>query len=405
MKICVIGLGYVGLPLCHEMAKHHEFVIGYDVDRFRIDELHQDKDRTGELSREELKGTKAHFTHHESDLADCDTFIVTVPTPVDEYNVPDTKPIERASKLVGKYLKEHSVVIFESTVWPGLTNNLCVALLEMESGLTEGVDLSVGYSPERVSPGDPNRTVTKIKKIIAANDAHTLTKLRELYGPVISAGLHECMPIEVGEMAKIIENCQRDINIGFINEVAMLCDRMELNTHDVLDAARTKFNWVDVKPGLVGGHCIGVDPYYLTHEAKRIGFDCSIITSGRNVNEKLPAFIAAKVAQLGAKRDARIYILGKTFKENCPDKRNSKVPQLIQELFRWGFNNLTLHDPYMPSLPLNKADVLILAVGHREYVEKREEVLEKIQPKLVIDIKGAWKQWKRTPSDPLYWSL
>jgi UDP-N-acetyl-D-galactosamine dehydrogenase len=404
MKIAVIGLGYVGLPLVHAMAEHHDFVIGYDIDGRRIDALHQNRDWTGELSREELTATKATFTSHETDLHDCDTFIITVPTPVDEYNVPDTRPIERATATVARYLREGSLVVFESTVWPSLTNELCVEILEMNSGLSEGM-FDVGYSPERVSPGDPNRTVTKIKKIISANYPEVLERLRELYGPVIEAGLHECMPIEVGEMAKIIENCQRDLNIGFINEVAMLCDRLEINTQDVLDAARTKFNWIDVKPGLVGGHCIGVDPYYLTHHAKKAGFDCSLITSGRNVNEKMASFIAGKVAQLCPKRDARIHILGRTFKENCPDLRNSKVPQLVRELHRWGFRQMVQSDPFQPSLPFHKADVLILAVAHKAYMDKREEILETTQPSLVVDIKGAWKPWMRTSKVPIYWSM
>lgn len=384
VKIGIIGLGYVGLPLAVEFGKIYP-TIGFDINPNRIDELKQGLDRTLEVSTDQLKAAKhLSFSTKLEDLQQANFYIVTVPTPIDKNNRPDLTPLIKASETVGKVLNRGDIVVYESTVYPGCTEEDCVPVLEKHSGLTFNRDFFCGYSPERINPGDKVHTVTKIKKITAGSTPQIAEKVNEVYASIITAGTYLAPSIKVAEAAKVIENCQRDINIAFVNELALIFDKMNIDTLEVLKAAGTKWNFLPFKPGLVGGHCIGVDPYYLTHKAEEIGYHSQVILAGRKINDNMGAFVANKVVKLMIKKgiavnQAKVLVLGITFKENCPDIRNSKVIDIIRELFDFGVS-VSVYDPMADAsevhheygVPLssdleNDYDAVILAVAHEAF--------------------------------------
>jgi UDP-N-acetyl-D-galactosamine dehydrogenase len=389
-KIAVIGQGYVGLPLAVEFGKHYP-TLGFDINATRIEQLGNGIDLTQEMSAEQLKGS-AHlkFSANTADLAQANVYIVTVPTPIDEHKKPDLSPLKGASKMLAQVLKKGDVVIYESTVYPGCTEEDCVPLLEQGSGLKYNQDFFCGYSPERIVPGDKERTLTKIRKITSGSTEAAADFVDQLYGSIITAGTYKAPSIKVAEAAKVIENCQRDLNISFVNELALIFDRLNLDTTQVLEAAGTKFNFLPFKPGLVGGHCISVDPYYLTSKAESVGYFPEVIHSGRRINDNMGAFIASKVVKLMIAKNqpvkgAKVLVLGITFKENCPDLRNSKVIDVIRELQTYGVD-VDVVDPHAPpeevaheyNIQLNSwADLsaapkqyaaVILAVSHNEFI-------------------------------------
>lgn len=406
-KICVIGLGYVGLPLAHAFSEKYE-VVGFDISKWRIDELSSGYDRTLELSKEQVNeaiknGMK--FTLDTNDIKDCNIYIVTVPTPIDKNKRPDLTPLIKASETVGKVLKKDDIVIYESTVYPGATEEDCVPVLEKFSGLTFNKDFFCGYSPERINPGDKEHTVTKILKVTAGSTPEIGKKVDELYSSIITAGTHLAPTIKVAEAAKVIENSQRDINIAFVNELAIIFNKLGINTNDVLAAAGTKWNFLPFKPGLVGGHCIGVDPYYLTHKAQSIGYNPEIILAGRRLNDNMGIYVANQVIKLMIKKGhkiegSKVLVLGITFKENCPDIRNSRVIDVIEELQEFGCN-ITVSDYWADkeevkheyNLELNNDinfddyEAIVLAVSHDKY--KNLEFRNKNQ--IVYDIKSILK--------------
>ena len=331
MRVAVIGLGYVGLPLAVALSEHEE-TLGYDISVERIDELSRGHDRTGELSPERLAGADLRLSADADDIAGADIFIVAVPTPIDAEKRPDLGAVEAASRTVGARLGRGAVVVYESTVWPGVTEDICVPVLERESGLAAGADFHVGYAPERMNPGDPEHGLERIAKVVAGQTPEVAARLAALYGRINGGNVFVARDIRTAEAAKVIENAQRDINIAFINEVAQIFCALGLSTHDVLDAARTKWNFLDFRPGLVGGHCIGVDPYYLAHRAAEIGHDPEIILAGRRTNDAMGAFIAGEVARRLEAPDGPVLVLGVTFKENIADVRNSQVPGMVRAL-------------------------------------------------------------------------
>jgi len=389
-KIAVIGQGYVGLPLAVEFGKHHP-TLGFDINATRIEQLGNGIDLTQEMSAEHLNGSShLKFSANTADLAQANVYIVTVPTPIDEHKKPDLSPLKGASKMLAQVLKKGDVVIYESTVYPGCTEEDCVPLLEQGSGLTYNQDFFCGYSPERIVPGDKERTLTKIRKITSGSTEATADFVDALYGSIITAGTYKAPSIKVAEAAKVIENCQRDLNISFVNELALIFDRLNLDTTQVLEAAGTKFNFLPFKPGLVGGHCISVDPYYLTSKAESVGYFPEVIHSGRRINDNMGAFIASKVVKLMIAKNqpvkgAKVLVLGITFKENCPDLRNSKVIDVIRELQSYGVD-VDVVDPHAQpeeveheyNIQLNSwADLsaapqryaaIILAVSHKEFI-------------------------------------
>lgn len=340
-KIAVIGLGYVGLPLAVEFGKKYP-VLGFDINTVRIAELQQGIDRTLESSKEEIEGaSQLLFSSNTEDLKAYNVFIVTVPTPIDQFKAPDLKPLLKASAMIGKVLKKGDIVIYESTVYPGCTEEECVPVLEKESGLRFNTDFFCGYSPERINPGDKVNTLTKIKKVTSGSTPEIASVVDALYASIITAGTHLAPSLKVAEASKAIENAQRDVNISFVNELALIFDKIGIDTQDVLDAAGTKWNFLKYKPGLVGGHCIGVDPYYLAHKAEAVGYHPQVILSGRRVNDSMGAFVANKLIKLLIHKGmpvkgARVLILGITFKENCPDIRNTRIVDIRQELLEFG---------------------------------------------------------------------
>jgi UDP-N-acetyl-D-galactosamine dehydrogenase len=383
-KIAVIGLGYVGMPLAVEFSKVYP-VIGFDIKEQRIAELRQGIDNTLEIAREELlAATHLTFTTQLDDIRPANVYIVTVPTPVDEYNKPDLTPLVKASETVGKVLKPGDIVVYESTVYPGCTEEDCVPVLEKFSGLTFNQDFFCGYSPERINPGDKEHTIRKIKKVVSGSTPETAQKVNEMYGKIIDAGTHLASSIKVAEASKVIENAQRDLNIAFVNELALIFDRLGIDTTEVLTAARTKWNFLPFAPGLVGGHCIGVDPYYLTHKAESLGYHAQVILAGRRINDNMGVYVANKVVKLMIQRHhningAKILLLGITFKENCPDIRNSRVIDVVRELQDFGAD-VHVYDPWASAhevrheyglelLPEPTApyDAIVLAVAHREF--------------------------------------
>lgn len=403
-KLGIIGLGYVGLPLAVEFGKKMS-VVGFDINKERIADLQAGFDRTLEVEKNELQqAAQLSYSANIDDLKSVNVYIVTVPTPVDEYRKPDLRPLESASKTVGSVLKKGDIVIYESTVYPGCTEEVCVPILEKVSGLTFNKDFFAGYSPERINPGDKQHRVANIKKVTSGSTPEVAERVDQLYKKIIVAGTYKASSLKVAEAAKVIENSQRDVNIAFINELAMIFQRIGIDTHEVLEAAGTKWNFLPFKPGLVGGHCIGVDPYYLTYKAESLGYHPEVILSGRRINDNMGIYIANEVVKLMAKNklpifDAKVLVLGITFKENCPDIRNSKVVDLIKELKSFG-TQVDIYDPQadesevkheygltMIDKPARKYHAVVLAVSHREFTTLDLNDLK--EPNAVVyDIKG-----------------
>jgi UDP-N-acetyl-D-galactosamine dehydrogenase len=403
-NIGIIGLGYVGLPLAVEFGKILT-VVGFDINADRISELKKGHDRTREVTDEELRlASRLGFSMNPTDLKDVNYFSVTVPTPIDEFKKPDLRPLMSASKTVGSVLKKGDIVIYESTVYPGCTEEVCVPILEEVSGLTFNKDFFCGYSPERINPGDKIHRVTSIKKVTSGSTPVVARKVDELYRRVITAGTHRASSIKVAEAAKVIENSQRDINIAFVNELAMIFERVGIDTNEVLEAAGTKWNFLPFRPGLVGGHCIGVDPYYLTHKAESLGYHSDVILAGRRINDNMGIYIANRVIKLMSQNNlpinnANVLVLGITFKENCPDIRNSRVVDVIRELTSFG-TNVDVYDPladadevrheYKLELTTSldkKYHAIVLAVSHLEF-SKLDWSSIKQDRAVVYDVKG-----------------
>lgn len=408
-KIGVVGLGYVGLPVAVAFGKEHH-IIGFDINENRITTLKQGTDYTNEVTGEELKRTSIEFTSDGSKLKEVDFIIVAVPTPINEHNQPDLTPLVKASETVGKNLAKGTIVVFESTVYPGATEEVCVPVLEKFSGMKCGFDFFVGYSPERINPGDKKHTFTTITKVVSGQTPEVLEIVADTYASVVKAGVHKASSIKVAEAAKVIENTQRDVNIALMNELALIFDRLDIDTTEVLAAAGTKWNFLNFSPGLVGGHCIGVDPYYLTHKAQAVGYQPDVILAGRRINDNLGKFIARTLVKKLIKagigvRGAKVTVLGLTFKENVPDLRNSKVIDVIRELQEYDIE-VQVTDAeanakdglreYGISLiemdALEKADAVVLAVPHRKYVEEGWNNISKLlkgKSGIVVDIKSV----------------
>jgi UDP-N-acetyl-D-galactosamine dehydrogenase len=406
-RIAVVGLGYVGLPLAVEFGKRYE-TLGFDVKPERVAQLRAGRDTTLEVTREELKSARQlGFTTELADLKRCRVFIMTVPTPIDEYKRPDLTPLIRASESVGKVLRRGAVVIYESTVYPGCTEEICVPILERVSGLKFNQDFFAGYSPERINPGDKEHRLTTIKKITSGSTPEVAGFVDKLYGSIVRAGTHPASSIRVAEAAKVIENTQRDVNIALINELALIFNRLGIDTEEVLAAAGSKWNFLPFRPGLVGGHCIGVDPYYLTHKAQEIGYHPEMILAGRRLNDNMALYVAGQIMQRMAARrihvkGARVLVLGVTFKENCPDIRNSKVVDVVRELTKHGAR-VDIHDPWAETAELRHEyglkltrelkprlyDAAVMAVAHREFRELGVRGVRRLcrRPHVLYDIK------------------
>jgi UDP-N-acetyl-D-galactosamine dehydrogenase len=422
--ISVIGLGYVGLPVAVAFGKVRR-TVGFDINPVRIRELQAGHDRTGEVTTEDLQSADILFTEKLEELAQADFHIVAVPTPVDEAHQPDLTLMYRASETVGAALKKGDIVVYESTVYPGVTEDECVPVLERVSGLVCGTDFTVGYSPERINPGDKEHTFTKIKKVVAGQDDETLETVARVYESVVTAGVHRAASIKVAEAAKVIENTQRDLNIALMNELALIFDRMGIDTNDVLEAAGTKWNFLKFKPGLVGGHCIGVDPYYLTHKAEKIGYIPQVILAGRRINDGMGKFVAQRAIRemihaghniLGS----TVTILGLTFKEDCPDLRNSKVIDIINELRDYGIN-VQVCDPLadsdeaiheydvhlVPITELKPAAAIVAAVAHQQFLAWTPEDLSRFMGNhpVLIDVKGMYDKRAMTAAGIRVWRL
>lgn len=419
IKIAMIGLGYVGLPLAVEFARKYP-VAGFDIRQERVDDLRRGHDSTLEIDKEKLDGVLCqanslgtgqdvglYITTDKHDLVDANIFIITVPTPTDRNNRPDLTPLIKASETVGNLLKPEDIVIYESTVYPGATEEDCVPVLERVSGLTFNSDFFVGYSPERINPGDKEHTVTKIKKVTSGSTFETARKVDALYRSIITAGTHMASSIKVAEAAKVIENSQRDINIAFVNELAMIFNRMGIDTHEVLEAAGTKWNFLPFRPGLVGGHCIGVDPYYLAQKAQEYDYHPEIILAGRRLNDNMGRYVASEVVKLMIDKEhkvkgAKVLILGITFKENCPDIRNTKTVDIINELKRYGAE-VEAYDPWanpeevmheygvecLHKLNGNRYEAVVLAVAHDEFAEIDLSSFASGNDTVIYDVKGA----------------
>jgi UDP-N-acetyl-D-galactosamine dehydrogenase len=425
-RIGVIGLGYVGLPLAHAFAAKFD-VVGIDISAERVAELKAGKDRTGELSADQLKATKLQFSSDLSALKSCRLIIVTVPTPIDDHKNPDLTPLVKASTSVGRHLAVGTTVVYESTVYPGCTEEDCLPVIERESGKKWGRDFFAGYSPERINPGDKEHTVTKILKIVSGDNSETAELLRQVYGAVITAGIHVAPTIKAAEAAKVIENTQRDLNIALMNELALIFDRMGISTKDVLEAAGTKWNFLKFSPGLVGGHCIGVDPYYLTFKAESLGYHPQVILAGRRINDGMGKVVAEKVIKglIAADRPikgAKVLILGWTFKENVPDVRNTRVVDIHRELAAYGALPMPF-DPHadpaevrheygidlLPSAGQGPYDAVVLAVKHKELAA--EFTLERLRslgggkPPAIIDVKGFFTRSALETSGLPFWQL
>ncbi|AUC06503.1 Vi polysaccharide biosynthesis UDP-N-acetylglucosamine C-6 dehydrogenase TviB [Acinetobacter lwoffii] len=413
LKIAVIGLGYVGLPLAVEFGKKVP-VVGFDIYQKRIDELKNGQDHTLEVSSEELKkSTQLSYSANLEDLKSCNFFIVTVPTPIDKVNRPDLKPLQKASETIGKVLKAGDIVVYESTVYPGATEEICIPVLEKVSGLKFNEDFFAGYSPERINPGDKINTLTKIKKITSGSTAKVATFVDQVYNTIITAGTHKATSIKVAEAAKVIENTQRDLNIALVNELSVIFERLGIDTLDVLEAAGSKWNFLPFRPGLVGGHCIGVDPYYLTHKAEEVGYNPQVILAGRRINDNMARYVARTTIKKMVKNNidvtkATVGILGVTFKENCPDIRNSKIVDLIKEFDQWGVR-VAVCDPWADVEEVkheygvelaqvdaeHPVDSLIIAVGHNEFRNLSPEQLRaytKGEQPVLADVKSLFNR-------------
>lgn len=421
-KISIIGLGYVGLPLALAFAKKFS-VIGFDINEERVDMMRRHMDPSEELNAEDFQDTDILFTSHPADLQQAHFHIIAVPTPVDEHKVPDLKPIFSASKTVAAALKPGDFVVYESTVYPGCTEEDCLPILEQGSGLKLGSDFKIGYSPERINPGDKEHTITKILKIVSGSDAEALEVIAQVYGAIIDAGIFRAGSIKVAEAAKVIENTQRDLNISFMNELSIIFDRMGIDTREVLEAAGTKWNFLKFYPGLVGGHCIGVDPYYLVHKSLELGYNPQVILSGRRINDGMPAFVAQRLVQILIQQGknpgtCKVLVMGVTFKEDVADIRNSKVADLVRELMKFSVS-VHITDPHASAgevaheyglslidQPSDNYDAVLVAVGHKDYLAYDShwfKSLMKDKP-VLVDLKGLYS--KPAPEDELvYWRL
>lgn len=414
-KLAVIGLGYVGLPLAVEFGKRRD-VIGYDINSNRVNDLKKFNDETLEVSQEQIASSKnLSFSTDERDLKGSDVFIITVPTPIDSAKRPDLLPLKNATKIVAKYLSNDNFVIFESTVYPGCTEEICVPILEKISGLKYNIDFYCGYSPERVNPGDKVNTLTKIKKITSGSNEYAAEKINNLYSDIITAGTYKASSIAVAEAAKVIENTQRDLNIAFVNELSQIFNNIGIDTVEVLEAAGSKWNFLPFRPGMVGGHCIGVDPYYLTHKAEEIGHNPQVILAGRRINDQMAKYAAREISLLMLQNNINIVnckvgVLGITFKENCPDTRNTKVIDLINELKRfsiniqvcdpWADKNTVKNDYNIDLIDLDQMldlDSLIVAVGHNEFRHLKSNDLKLMcsnQNPIIADLKSIYDKNK-----------
>ena len=427
-KLALVGLGYVGMPIAVEFAKHVQ-VIGFDINEKRVNEYRNGIDSTNEVG-EAISKTTVDFTADPARLKEAKFIIVAVPTPVNPDNTPDLRPVEGASRTVGQNITPGTIVVFESTVYPGVTEDICVPIIEKESGLKCGIDWKIGYSPERINPGDRVHTLTTIRKIVSGMDEESAREIKKVYDIVIKAGTFPVSTIKTAEAVKVVENSQRDINIAFVNEVAMICDKMGIDTDEVIAGMNTKWNALGFKPGLVGGHCIGVDPYYLTNAAEKLGYHSQIILNGRKVNDSMGAFVAdAAIKQMieagMAPKKAIVVVLGITFKENCPDTRNSKVVDIINRLKEfeiepivtdsWADTEVAKHEYGVDLVPFNeipKADCVIVAVGHNEYRSMSTMQLKQLfkadlpdEEKVLIDVKSLYRKDELEASEMRYWRL
>jgi len=424
-SMAVVGLGYVGMPLAIEFGKKIN-VIGFDTDKRKIENYLKGIDVTGEVGNEALKNTAVRFSGDENILSEASFYIVTVPTPVAEDKTPDLNPLIGASTSIGKHLKKGDFVVYESTVYPGVTEEVCIPVLEKESGLKAGTDFKVGYSPERINPGDKVHTVTKVLKIVSGIDDEALEEIAKVYSIIVEAGIYKAESIKVAEAAKVIENTQRDINIAFMNELSIIFNKMNINTKAVLEAAGTKWNFLKFTPGLVGGHCIGVDPYYLAYRAQRMGYHPEIILGGRRINDMMGKYVAENTVKQLIKADkqikgARVFIMGLTFKEDVPDTRNTKVVDIVRELREYGIEVFVsdymadreeVYNEYGIELveygEVSNVDAIVLAVCHRQY---REITLDMLMDKysegtkVLIDVKGMYPPKDAIAKGFLYWSL
>ena len=424
-KIAVIGLGYVGLPVAMALADKYEGVIGFDINAARVEALRSGSDSTREVTPERLEQTSLLITSRLEDLGDRTVFIVAVPTPIDKNRQPDLRPLISASRTVGQVLKPGAIVVYESTVFPGVTEEICGPVLAEVSGLKQGQEFHLGYSPERINPGDREHTFERIVKVVSGDNSETLERVAAIYSRVVEAGIHRATSIRVAEAAKVIENTQRDLNIALMNELSIIFEKMDIRTADVLEAARTKWNFLPFTPGLVGGHCIGVDPYYLTAKAEELGYHPEVILSGRRINDGMGAFIAQKLIKMLVAAEkpingARIGIFGLTFKEDVPDLRNSRVPDIIRELHQFGLQPL-IHDPmadadeaaheydvrFTDLSAFPALDALVLAVPHRQYLaDDAQALLGLLKPGgVVVDVKSALTLSNPGLSGHAVWSL
>jgi UDP-N-acetyl-D-galactosamine dehydrogenase len=421
-KISVTGLGYVGLPLALEMGRYFS-VIGFDINSERVEMMNNGVDPSNELDDSAFKDTDVFFTSNPEDLTKAHFHIVAVPTPVDEHKVPNLIPVFKASESIGQYLKKGDYVVYESTVYPGCTEEDCVPILEKQSGLKACEDFKVGYSPERIVPGDKVKTLTTIAKVVSGCDEEALDVIADVYGQIITAGIHKAASIRVAEAAKVIENTQRDLNISLMNELSIIFDKLDIDTQEVLEAASTKWNFLKFYPGLVGGHCISVDPYYLLHKSKQIGYDPQVILSGRRINDSMPSFIAKRLVQLLIQQgkgpgNAKVLVMGVTFKENVSDIRNSKVADLIRELMQYSIN-VHVTDPFaspnevaheygltLIDTPSDDYDAVIVAVNHKQYRKQDFDYYKSIMKEdpILMDIKGIYEKPKAN-NGLLYWRL
>ena len=428
-SISLVGLGYVGMPIAIEFAKRGVNVIGYDLNKAKIETYKSGIDPTNEVGDEAIRNTTVEFTSDETRLRDAKFHIVAVPTPVNDDHTPDLTPVEGASRIVGRNLTKGAIVVFESTVYPGVTEDVCVPIMEAESGLKCGVDFKVGYSPERINPGDKVHRLETIVKIVSGMDEETLDEVAKVYEIVVDAGVHRASCIKVAEAAKVIENSQRDINIAFMNELSIIFNKMGIDTKSVLEAAGTKWNFLKFYPGLVGGHCIGVDPYYLTYKAEQLGYHSQVILSGRRINDDMGKYVAESIVKNLIKADvaiksAKVAILGFTFKENCPDTRNTKIIDIYNELKEYGIT-ATVADPtadkaeakhlygmeFVDMSDIKDCDAVILAIAHEEFKDLTEADFDKMfksgdnGSKVLADIKGLLDRTQYENAGYIYWRL
>lgn len=426
-KLSLIGLGYVGMPIAVAFAKKVD-VIGFDLNEKKVEMYLQGYDSTKEVGDEAIQKTTVQFTYEEKRLNECKFHIVAVPTPVNNDHTPDLKPVESASRILGRNLVKGSIVVYESTVYPGVTEEICIPILEKESGLKCGIDFKVGYSPERINPGDKIHRLETITKIVSGIDNESLEIIAKVYELVVDAGVHKAESIKVAEAAKVIENSQRDINIAFMNELAIIFNKMGIDTKSVLEAAGTKWNFLKFFPGLVGGHCIGVDPYYLTYKAEQLGYHSQVILSGRRINDDMGKYVAENLIKNLIKanihvKDAKVGIFGFTFKENCPDTRNTRVIDIINELKEYGITPV-IYDPvadvdetkheygidFVEELHMRNLDAIILAVSHDEFMSLLKNKLDSYykkenEKKVLMDIKGLLDKKDYQTEDYIYWRL